>query len=128
LATQDVVDTPSGTYRLRVRPLSASDGRTGAVVSVERTSLLPPPGAIRERFDLTPREAEVALLLAEGVTDAEIAEGLFISVHTARRHSGQVLKKLDVSSRAAVAMALLRGGPAPNATRCGPTKKNPAGL
>ena len=109
LSTQDVVDTPSGTYRLRVRPLSASDGRTGAVVSVERTSLLPPPGAIRKRFDLTPREAEVALLLAEGLTDAEIAEGLFISVHTARRHSGQVLKKLDVSSRAAVAMTLLRG-------------------
>ena len=48
-------------------------------------------------------EAEVAFLLAERRTNAEIAEALFISPHTARYHTEAVMGKLGVGRRRAVA-------------------------
>ena len=59
---------------------------------------------------LTEREAEVLALLAEGCTNAEIAERLVISRRTAEHHVANILSKLDLRSRAeAVAYALQRG-------------------
>jgi len=49
----------------------------------------------------------IAGLLCEGCSNAAIAERLFISLHTAKRHVEKVLDKLDVPSRAAVAARLL---------------------
>jgi DNA-binding CsgD family transcriptional regulator len=49
---------------------------------------------------LTARQYEVLRLLAEGVSDAEIAERLVISVRTANNHVAAVLAKLGVHSRA----------------------------
>jgi DNA-binding NarL/FixJ family response regulator len=49
--------------------------------------------------DLTSREWEVLELMREGLTTAEIAERLFVSRVTVRRHVGSVLKKLRVGSR-----------------------------
>jgi hypothetical protein len=51
----------------------------------------------------------VALLLAEGKSDAEIARELVISWHTARRHVEKVLLKLGVHSRAEAGARILRG-------------------
>jgi DNA-binding CsgD family transcriptional regulator len=48
---------------------------------------------------LTPREAEVLALLAEGASNKVIARRLGISVHTAKFHVGQILDKLDASGR-----------------------------
>jgi len=62
-----------------------------------------PTDLLMARYQLTPREAEVARLLAVGKSNAEIAAELLISEHTARRHTEQVLLKLGVRSRAAVA-------------------------
>jgi DNA-binding response OmpR family regulator len=67
-----------------------------------------PDEALRERFNLTARQIEVARLLGEGFTNAEIAAKLEMSYYTARNHTEQVLAKLGVSSRAAVG-ALLYG-------------------
>ena len=59
---------------------------------------------------LTPREAEVLALLAEGASNKAIARHLGISVHTAKFHVGQLLDKLDAPGRAgAVAHAARRG-------------------
>ena len=59
---------------------------------------------------LTPREAEVLALLAEGASNKLIARRLGISVHTAKFHVAQVLDKLDAPGRAgAVAHAARRG-------------------
>ncbi len=55
---------------------------------------------------LTARESEVALLMAERLTHAEIADRLGISGNTARRHCEHVLSKLGVSRRQGVAGAL----------------------
>jgi DNA-binding CsgD family transcriptional regulator len=56
--------------------------------------------------DLTPREREVALLLAGGSTNRQIARTLFISERTAEKHVANVLSKLGAASRAALAAYL----------------------
>ena len=61
---------------------------------------------VQEQFNLTPREAEVARLLARRKTNKEIAEALCISPHTARHHTEAVLDKLDIYSRRKVAARL----------------------
>jgi DNA-binding CsgD family transcriptional regulator/tetratricopeptide (TPR) repeat protein len=49
---------------------------------------------------LTPRELEVLRLVAQSLTDAEVAERLFISPRTVSQHLRSIYGKLDVSSRA----------------------------
>jgi two-component system response regulator NreC len=49
--------------------------------------------------DLTPREREVLTLIAEGLSNAEIAEKLVISVKTVDRHRENIMRKLNLHSR-----------------------------
>jgi DNA-binding CsgD family transcriptional regulator len=49
--------------------------------------------------DLTPRERQVAGLLADDMTDRQIADALAISLNTARSYSTAVLSKLDLHAR-----------------------------
>jgi ATP/maltotriose-dependent transcriptional regulator MalT len=48
---------------------------------------------------LTPRQAEVLALLAEGLSNAELAERLYVSPRTAEHHVEAILTKLGVSTR-----------------------------
>jgi DNA-binding NarL/FixJ family response regulator len=50
---------------------------------------------------LTRREVEILGLVAEGLTDPQIAGRLVISEHTVHRHVSNILAKLSCSSRAA---------------------------
>jgi DNA-binding CsgD family transcriptional regulator len=50
---------------------------------------------------LTPRELEVLRLVAQGHSNREIGEALFISVPTVKRHLTTILGKLSVPSRSA---------------------------
>lgn len=52
---------------------------------------------------LTDREREVFDLLAEGKTNKEIAEKLFITTNTVKRHLKSIFEKLDVHTRSAAA-------------------------
>jgi two-component system response regulator NreC len=49
--------------------------------------------------NLTPREREVLTLIAEGLSNAEIAEKLVISVKTVDRHRENIMRKLNLHSR-----------------------------
>lgn len=108
--------TQSARYRLR-SSFASPDlmGPDGAMLlAIERlkpapmSPALPPPELLQERYGLTKREAEVALLLAEGLANDAIAERLFISTHTARRHTERVLEKMDLNSRKALALKLIQ--------------------
>jgi DNA-binding CsgD family transcriptional regulator len=60
---------------------------------------------------LTPTEVQVAELAAAGLTNAEIAERLFVSRHTVHTHVAHVLAKLAVTSRVALANIVADRGP-----------------
>jgi DNA-binding NarL/FixJ family response regulator len=59
---------------------------------------------------LTPRELDVLKLVAQGLSNAEIARRLVLSEHTVHRHLANILHKLGLSSRAAVAAWGVRTG------------------
>jgi DNA-binding CsgD family transcriptional regulator len=72
-----------------------------------------PLKTLEDRFDLTPRQAEVAQLLARRKTNREIAEALCISPYTARHHTEAVLRKLGIQTRTDVRDSLHRHREAP---------------
>jgi DNA-binding CsgD family transcriptional regulator/tetratricopeptide (TPR) repeat protein len=76
----------------------------------DRLGLRPPEGprAVTGPAALTPRELEVALLIADGLTNAELARRLYISPRTAAVHVSSILHKLGVSSRTEVAQVITR--------------------
>jgi DNA-binding CsgD family transcriptional regulator len=62
----------------------------------------------RGHSELTPREAEVLGWIAHGKQNNEIAQLLFISPHTVRKHIENIFEKLDVRTRTAAVAALRR--------------------
>ncbi len=60
--------------------------------------------------ELSMREREVLGLVAQGLSDAQIAERLVISPHTVHRHVANVLAKLRLPTRAAAAAQAARAG------------------
>jgi predicted ATPase/DNA-binding CsgD family transcriptional regulator len=67
--------------------------------SAERTSTSPTKPVITYPNDLTAREVEVLRLLAQGLTDTQIAEQLVISPRTVNTHLTSIYGKIQVSSR-----------------------------
>jgi predicted ATPase/DNA-binding CsgD family transcriptional regulator len=59
---------------------------------------------------LTPREVEVLGLVAEGLTNPQVAQRLFLSPRTVQRHLNSVYRKLGVSSRTAATHLALEHG------------------
>ena len=60
--------------------------------------------------DLSEREHEVLLIVAEGLTNLEIAERLVLSPHTVRNHVSSILAKLDLRRRSDAAVFATRHG------------------
>jgi DNA-binding NarL/FixJ family response regulator len=84
----------------------------GAPLEAERAQRLAYARRSGERSSVlvTPRERDVLRLLAEGLTNREIAERLVVSEHTVHRHVTNILRKLDLSSRTAAAIYAVRSG------------------
>lgn len=59
-----------------------------------------------DQIDLTPREQEVLKLVAEGMTNQEIGDRLFIELGTVKNHVHSILNKLNVSNRDEAALYL----------------------
>ena len=75
------------------------------------------PNAGKPSFGLSPRESAVLLVLAEGRTNREIAERLFISERTVAVHVRRILAKLEVSSRVEATGLAIRLGLVPSDPR-----------
>ena len=72
------------------------------------TALPPVPTTPIDR--LTDRESEILRLLAEGLSNAEIAHRLFVTNATVKSHVAQVLRKLGVRDRVQAVVAAFRSG------------------
>ncbi|MDX6690307.1 MAG: two-component system, NarL family, nitrate/nitrite response regulator NarL [Solirubrobacteraceae bacterium] len=66
--------------------------------------------SVQDRPILSPREHEILVLTAEGLSAPDIAERLVLSAATVRTHLQHLYDKLDVSDRAAAVAAALRRG------------------
>jgi DNA-binding CsgD family transcriptional regulator len=52
-----------------------------------------------DAFGITPRELEILVLIAEGLSNREIAARLFVSENTVKTHSSRLFEKLDARRR-----------------------------
>ncbi|MFI5801747.1 response regulator [Streptomyces sp. NPDC051561] len=73
-----------------------------------RTS--PAPGLHRDLAALTPRELEVLRLLAQGLSNTELAARLHLSEATVKTHVGRILAKLQLRDRAQAVVAAYETG------------------
>jgi DNA-binding NarL/FixJ family response regulator len=114
------VGTRAGWYRMRATLLTQKIKEISSravMVTIHRAEpRLPSPDFLMRRFSMTTREADVALLLARGASNATIASDLRISQHTARHHTESVLGKLNVHTRREVARAIVAGSPSDEAS------------
>ncbi len=58
--------------------------------------------------ELTPRETEIVRLIAEGLSNQQIAERLFLSNGTVRNHISTILEKTGLEHRTQIAVMWLR--------------------
>ncbi len=67
--------------------------------TVERSQQAPPAASTRLAEPLSARELEILPLIADGLTNLEIASRLYLSLHTVKTHARNIYAKLGVSSR-----------------------------
>jgi DNA-binding NarL/FixJ family response regulator len=105
-------DTDPEHLALQVRTLAAD----GVVLSPKVTSTVvdgylagrAPEGGLIGR--LSAREREILVLLADGLSNGEIAARLYLGVGTVKDHVSAILTKLEVSGRVQAALAAERAG------------------
>ncbi|HUR95110.1 MAG TPA: helix-turn-helix transcriptional regulator [Gemmatimonadales bacterium] len=102
-----------GTYRV-VGSRAAAGAllpEAAVLLLIDRLSQgLPTTQELRITFGLRGREPQVALLAAEGLSNADIADRLRLSSHTVRHYLERVLERLGLHSRKALALHLMAGG------------------
>ena len=94
------VEMLSRRARITLAPEPAAAGQSAAAQ----------PTAPGDELGLTPREREVLALVAQGRTNRQIAQALFISDKTASVHVSNILAKLGVANRAEAAATVHRLG------------------
>jgi DNA-binding CsgD family transcriptional regulator len=64
----------------------------------------------QNEFNLSPREHEVLVLIAQGLSYQEIADQLFVSLSTVKTHASNIFSKLDVQRRTQAVMVAQKRG------------------
>jgi DNA-binding NarL/FixJ family response regulator len=97
-----------------VRVVAAGDALLSPRITrrlvTEFARLRPPPSTPDALRELTARETEVLRLVAEGLSNAEIAERLFVSEETVKTHVSHVFAKLGVRDRAQAVVVAYESG------------------
>ena len=107
------MELPGGFYRLVANRSGVGTllAEAGVLVLVDRLSPgLPTTQELRVTFGLRGREPQIALLAAEGLSNAAIAQRLRLSAHTVRHYLERVLERLGLHTRKALALHLMAGG------------------
>jgi DNA-binding NarL/FixJ family response regulator len=83
---------------------------TRRLIAAFARPMAPAPVPVAGLDELTPREVEVLTLLAEGLSNAEIAGRLFVGEATVKTHVARILTKLGVRDRVQAVIAAFRSG------------------
>jgi len=114
-------DTPTELLRRAVQLVEAGEiwvGRRVMVRLIEELALrTAAPPAIANGEQLTPRERELVGLVAGGANNKDVARRMAISVKTVKTHLTSIFKKLGLSTRLELAVAV--GRSAPSRTKVG---------
>lgn len=86
-----------------VRAAVSGDALISPSITVRLLEHLSPPAPTGDDGGLSPRELDVVKLAARGLTNAEVATQLFISVGTVKTHLGSVQTKLGARNRVEIA-------------------------
>jgi DNA-binding NarL/FixJ family response regulator len=98
-------DDPPEQLIAAIRTVAAGDALLSPAVTkrvIERFTHLPRPSTPPGLEDLTARELEVLRLVAQGLSNEEIGQRLFIGETTVKTHVTHVLQKLDLRDRVQV--------------------------
>lgn len=105
----DLSHTLWGTFSLSVLLIRSQNRRR-----VYKTILLNPTNPkqlsrdyLKSKYGLSPREAEISLLVCKGLTDKEIASVLGNSFSTVRTHLKRIFHKIDVTTRTELVFVLI---------------------
>jgi DNA-binding CsgD family transcriptional regulator len=103
------VELSGRSYRLTAKPAPAGTlPDAGVLVLMDRLGPeLPTTRELRVAFGLRGREPQIALLAAEGLSNAAIAQRLRLSAHTVRHYLERVLTRMGLHSRNALALHLM---------------------
>jgi DNA-binding CsgD family transcriptional regulator len=110
----DVEDSAVELWALQL-PEGSVDEWLGQHIEIETSpshhaAAIGPVPAIAAVATLSPREREVISALADGLTNQQLSERLFISERTANRHISNIFTKLGVHNRTAAARIALEAG------------------
>ena len=105
-------DTPPAQIVRAIETVHAGDGMLSPAITRRLISLVAGDSDAAARTDqardrmatLSPREHDVALAVARGQANAEIAAALHLSVPTVKAHVSRLLDKLDVNNRVQIAL------------------------
>jgi DNA-binding NarL/FixJ family response regulator len=107
-------DRPPEELVAAVRIVAAGDALLAPTVTrrlIEEFARQPPAPAAPPGFEtLTEREREVLVLIARGLSNAEIASALFVAETTVKTHVGRVLSKLRLRDRAQAVVVAYESG------------------
>jgi DNA-binding CsgD family transcriptional regulator/PAS domain-containing protein len=106
----------NGHYGMIIRPAAGRLGTdepamgswVAVFVSTEEGQHVPPVETVRELFELTSKEAQLALCLANGRSLQEAARELGITLNTARAHLRSIFSKTGIDRQARLVRAILR--------------------
>jgi DNA-binding CsgD family transcriptional regulator len=105
----------AGHFGMMVRPASTADldgallsSAVAVFISVEEGQQVPAVESIRKLFELTHKEAQLALCLANGRSLQEAAVELGITLNTARAHLRSTFSKTGIDRQARLVRAILR--------------------
>jgi DNA-binding NarL/FixJ family response regulator len=106
---------PTAPAAVTAPPHPAAPPSPAAPSSPAAPPATPDPQVLARNLGLTPREGEVLALIAEGLSNAEIATHLFVSEATVKSHVNHLLAKISVRGRAqAVSVAYQNGFATPH--------------
>jgi DNA-binding NarL/FixJ family response regulator len=109
-------DTPPAELLAAIRVIAAGEALLGPSITrrlIDEFAARPEPREVRTPTRLpaiTEREREVLLLVAEGLSNAEIAQRLHIEPGTAKTHVAHLLTKLDARDRVQLVILAFRSG------------------